>query len=342
MRRLKCLIFGLGQVGQKVAAALLAEGADIVGAYSRASQLGVDLGTAVGVAPAGIKVQAVNDFHPVAGAADIALFFTTSHLGDLLNEGKACLEAGINVLTIAEDALFPWPFDPETAHALDAAAKAGGVSLVATGVNDVVMAHLPACLAALTHGVRAITVETVGDFGKFGARTLEGMPLGLTPAQFAAAEPDEQGPITAQVVAGLAALCGLTAKEMEVEVEPILAGVDLYVSQLDREITQGCVCGLREIARLETAEGVRLQVELIGKIFEPNDTEHLHARVEADETLDMRVAPLPGVAVTAGIALSRIADTLAAPPGFVTFDRLPNAKFNRLAVREIEVRTAVA
>jgi 4-hydroxy-tetrahydrodipicolinate reductase len=153
---LRHLVFGLGETGRAACRQLMAAGASIAAVYSRSRHVGEDLGVVLGGAPVGLPVRAASDFAAHRGLADVALFFTTSDLADLLGEARACLEAGIRVLTIAEAAADPWSVDPETATALDTAARQGGAALLAPGMNDLAMTQLPVALASLAHGVSHI------------------------------------------------------------------------------------------------------------------------------------------------------------------------------------------
>lgn len=334
MSRFNCLVFGLGQVGRMVCKTLLDEGVAIAGLYSRASHVGEDLGEVLGQSKAGIVVRSAGEFRARAGEADIALFFTTSYLDDLLGEARQCLEQGINVLTIAEDALYPWHHSPELARQLDEAARRGGATLLGTGVNDVAMAQLPAVLGAFTTGVRRIEVECTGNFGRFGAKTLEGMPLGLDQAGYdawlaaaASAEGPQQASITGQSLEALLAMTGLqAAAPLDIELQPAWTSSTLVVPALDMQIAAGSTSGIVEIARVSTRQGVEIEMRLVGKVFESHDEEYLQVDITASHSMSLRVSPMPGVEVTSALVVSRIADVLAAEPGLQSCDRLPCAR----------------
>lgn len=331
MRRYRCLVFGLGQVGRQACRSLLADDIEIVGVYSRRSFVGEDLGFVVGQEPVGMSVQAAAEFVASRDMADIALFFTTSSLADLKAEARQCLESGIDVLTIAEEGLFPWNHSSELALELDAIAREGGATLVTSGVNDVAMVHMGAVLAAYTRGVRRITIECTGDFGKFGDELLKTLPLGLDQAGYdawraAAAE----GPHGASVAGqSLEALLALTdhqqVGEMSIELQPSWTREENVIPTLGTTLAAGSSSGVIEIARASTHSGVEFELRLVGKVFEAEDEEYLHVDVEGDQSLSMHIAPLPGVNTTSSLVLNRIADVLAAPPGFQTVDRLPCA-----------------
>ncbi|KRV76331.1 hypothetical protein [Pseudomonas citronellolis] len=328
MKPYRCLVFGLGQVGRQACRYLLRDGIEIVAAYSRSSHLGDDLGEVVGLSKVGIRVQASSSFQAHKGLADIALFFTTSSLADLLGEARQCLENGIDVLTIAEDALYPWNHSPALAAELDAIARSGGASLVGGGVNDVAMTHLPAVLGAFTSGVKRIRVECAGDFGQFGAALLDSLPLGLDQTGFDAwVAAAAAGPHGASIAAqSLEALLSLTdqvaASVVEIDLQPTWADTDLRLST-GASLSAGSTSGFIESARVRSTAGVELEIHLIGKVFEPTDKDYLQIDVQAEQPISLRIGPLPGVPTTAALVLSRIGDVLAAAPGLQSIDRLP-------------------
>lgn len=327
---MKCLVFGLGKAGMVALGYLHARGAEIVGVYSRSSHVDADVGLLSGGSGTGLKVRAVSDFVPHRGMADVALFFTTSDVADLLGEPRMCLEHGINVVTIAEQALFPWAFAPDICARLDGIARANNCTLTATGVNDTVMCALPAIVAGIAPDVRHIDIEATGNFGVLGPATLQVLPLGLTPAEYDASHA-EAGPvdpaatICGQVALALAAMTGLTPEQIEIAEEPLFSGVAIEVPTLGRIIGAGLTRGIIESVRVRTRQGPTIGIRLHGKLFEAGEEEYLSVRIDGPCPLVMDLRPLPSIETTAAIAVGRAPDVIAAPAGFLTIDRLPAA-----------------
>lgn len=348
MSRYRYLVFGMGQTGQLACRMLLDDGAHIAAVYSRSSHVGEDVGTLLGRAPVGRVVQPVSHFMPDAGQADVALFFTTSLMADLMGDARRCLAAGLRVMTIAEDAAYPWLHTPDLARVLDEVAKSAGSALLSSGMNDVPMVHLPLGLAAMSRGVRRITSISIGNFGRLGAATLLHMGIGGSVDDFhrvtqLAPAPGEPVPasISVSVAAAMAAAMGLSIRTTEVTLDPVLATQPLPVPTLGRTLPVGGVRGIREVAVL-TTEGPTLVVELQGLIFEAGDEERCTAQVEGFPSLTSNLVPcwpeaageaervgaLPGFSEsTVAIALNRIPELMAAPPGLLSVDRLAGARY---------------
>jgi 4-hydroxy-tetrahydrodipicolinate reductase len=331
---LRFLVFGLGQTGLTACRILLARSASIAGVYSRSRHVGEDLGRVLERPALGLAVRPVDAFMPRAGEADVALFFTTSSLADLTNEAAACLRAGIRVLTVAEEAASPWLASPAIAASLDAAARAGGSALLATGMNDVAMAHLPVALAAMSSGVRRITSHTVASLDRLGPQTLAGMGIGADPASAAGPADDPQTfSICASVAAAIVTLTDGHVEHVRVRHEPVIACTDLQLHGLD--IAKGRISGMREVATAISTDGMQVDVSLVGKVFEVGDTERVDATVDGHPGLTMTLRPTPSaqaeeagfVEATAAIVLNRVATLMQAPPGLVTFDRCEAARY---------------
>lgn len=327
---MKCLVFGLGQAGLAALGLLHDRGWDIVGAYSRQSHLGADIGALAGSAANGRLVQPLTAFAPRSGLADIALFFTTSAVEDLLGAPLACLEAGINVLTIAELAFHPWVLAPDIAARLDTAARTGGCTLSATGVNDTVMCHLPAVVAGIVPRADRVAIEVAGNFGALGPATLAVLPLGLTANEFAASQPGEEAPAAdattcGQVLRALAAMGGFDITALSLDVAPIFTASAIAVPTIGRTIDAGLTSGLLETARATTRQGPVLEVRLFGKLFEPHDEEYLRVEIDGPVPIRLDLRPLPSIETTAAIAVGRAPDVIASPPGFISADRLATA-----------------
>jgi len=336
MERVRVLLFGVGQVGLIAAQQLLDEKYDIVSVYSRDAHVGTDLGTLIGDQPLGITVTSLEEFDPNASSADVALFFTTGSPYHLLETPKQCLEAGINVVTVAEGATYPWTYDAALSAEIDDAGKCGNASLTSTGMTDTYMVHLPAVLASTVPDVRRIAVTNTGDFGRLGACALNELPLGLAPADFQemmqAPPPADTKPptsISGQCLEAMASLMKLTPGEITTVLDVTLAKQDLNVATIGRTIEAGTISGLIETVEMKTSEGVELSINLTAEVFAEDKPETQGVTIESanGEKLVLDVGPTPGVEYTAAIAINRIFDTIAAPAGLQTIDRLPPPLF---------------
>ena len=116
----RIILCGVGGVGRNVTRLLNARpDYEVVAAYSRNSQLaGSDLGELADIGPLGVEVTGDRRLaleHP----ADALIVATTSYLRDVADDLRAGVGRGLDVVTTAEEAAFPWLADGELANELD-------------------------------------------------------------------------------------------------------------------------------------------------------------------------------------------------------------------------------
>ena len=74
--------------------------------------------------------------------ADIAVIAVASYMSDIYEHLYRCAEHGVNAITIAEEALYPWNTSPTAAAELDRLARQNGVTITGTGHQDVYWVNL--------------------------------------------------------------------------------------------------------------------------------------------------------------------------------------------------------
>src|SRR5260370_42628811 len=109
------ILSGVGRVGKNVTRSLRARpGIRIVAAYTRNSKLaGQDLGLLAGIPPLGFKVTDDRDA-ALSQPADLLLVATTSFLHGVADDLRTGVRHGLNVITTAEEAAFPWAHGQES------------------------------------------------------------------------------------------------------------------------------------------------------------------------------------------------------------------------------------
>ncbi len=336
MQSVDVILFGVGQTGLAAAQQLIDMKFDITAVYTLNSSVNEDVGTLAGREPLGVRVKLLEEFSPTQAKADVALFCTTGSPYDLLETPKQCLEAGINVITLAEGATYPWTYDEALSKELDDAGKRGGVSLASTGMTDTYMVHLPVVLASTVPNVRRVEVTIIGDFGRLGPCALNEMPLGLAPADFAAMmespPPKDAKPppsISGQCLEAMVSLMGLGPGEINTVLDIILAKQDIEVKTTGKTISAGTISGLIENVEMMTKEGIELSINFSAEIFDDDKPEEQCVTIQSrnGEKLVVEASPIPGVEFTVAIAINRIFDIIAASPGLQTIDRLPAPLF---------------
>jgi len=157
MREVRAIVYGVGEMGSVLTRLLLEKGVLIVGAVRRSPEkVGRDLGEVAGLGRTlGVIVES-DPRRALAQGADIAVVCVSSYLNTMRDHFAVCLEHGTNVVTIEEEPVFPWNTAFDSATELDELAKANGVSLAASGAQDVFWLHLVNTLLGASHKVEAV------------------------------------------------------------------------------------------------------------------------------------------------------------------------------------------
>ena len=336
MARIKAVLFGTGNMGGLIARYLVEKGVEITGAVSK-THTGQDLGEVshigrhIGVTISGDPEQLL-----ATTEADIAVLATCSSMAELYPDASLCLQRGINVVTITEGAFYPWTYDPDMAADLDALAKRHGVTLTATGVQDIFWINSIALLTGVSHQIDAIEFEGSANFGTLGPAVLNNLPLGLTPEQFLQMVPPPDAKPPASIIGtGFEAMISklrLTVKQVDGGVEPVLASTDVECTGLNKVIRTGQISGLREIMTVVTAEGPVFRARFTAKIFEPDEEENYVWIIKGVPDIHLQQNNVPSVEITCATTVNRIPDVLNAEPGFITAEKLDSPYYRTLTL----------
>ena len=157
--------YGLGPIGSAVARQVverpeleLGGGVDI-----DPTKVGRDLGDVISLGrPLGLTVVA--DLAQVLAQmeADVVLHTTSSYFDFFKPQILGILEAGLDIVSTAEELSFPWLAHPDEASEIDAVAKRVGKTVLGTGINPgFVMDSLPLFLTAICLQVDRVEVRRV-------------------------------------------------------------------------------------------------------------------------------------------------------------------------------------
>jgi 4-hydroxy-tetrahydrodipicolinate reductase len=317
-------IVGLGAIGREVLKAIQARpGLALVAVADPSPALvGKDAGEVAGTGPCGVKVVAsAEEAFAEPGGVDVALVLTASGVADVLPIVEAASLRGIDVISTCEDLSYADLATPELARKLDARARAGGITVLGTGINPgFVMDRLPLTLAAACVRVDAVRVERVVDAAKRRGPLRAKVGADLTVEEFqagvAARRLGHRGLPESCALVGLG--LGITFDEIRNTIAPVVATA---ASPRDG-IAPGRVAGLRQsaVGLRGGRELVRLDLEMSVAAPEPHD----RVVIEGDPPLDVLVrGGTHGDRGTVGTTVSAIPAVVVAAPGLKTILDLP-------------------
>jgi hypothetical protein len=317
-------IVGLGAIGREVLKAVQARPGLTLVAVADPALVGQDAGVVAGVDACGVKIVASAE-EAFAVAVDVALVLTVSGVADLLPIVEAASLRGVDVISTCEDLSYADLATPELARKLDARARAGGITVLGTGINPgFVMDRLPLTLAAACVRVDSVRVERVVDAAKRRGPLRAKVGADLTPAEFeagvAARRLGHRGLPESCALVGLG--LGVTFDEVRNTIEPVVTSV----ANPRAGIAPGRVAGLRQsaVGLRGGREIVRLDLEMSVAAPDPHD----RVVIAGDPPLDVLVqGGTHGDRGTVGTTVSAIPAVVVASPGLKTVLDLPLVGF---------------
>lgn len=336
--KVKAISVGVGAMGTRGLKCMVDHGLDVVAAVDKRN-VGTDISALADGIPAGVAVEGDLDAVLARERADIALIATESEFPKIMPLCMKCVEAGVNVITIAEEAFFPWFLESDLAEKVDAACRQHGVTMYASGIQEVFGSAIPVALAASCNKVERFHGYNFQPLEDMGLVVAENFYLGesIEEASKKLAEiPDVGNAETRVFMLAIHANCrimGLHPTVTKMVVEALPSPVDFPCPQWDMVIERGAVIGLRCNCHVETAEGIVWDHAIDFAVTtdlakEPPITEWY---IDGDPPMHIRVDNMTGEVTTAASAVNRIPDVLAAPPGLLTVAELPRATYKVLS-----------
>lgn len=315
MAPLRAIIYGMGTVGRVAARFLAEKGVQVVAGYSRGPQ------------PPLPGIETCTPEVPFARfAADLVLFTHGATLADLWEPARRAAEAGLDAITVADEAFDPFGLGPglQTAVALDTLFRRRGRRLAALGIQDSFWFAQPVALSAAAQRIDRLFCTNLCDLAQFGALTGQDLPVGSDPADFprwAARQTRRRGAMEVALRPAFRAM-GLGEGRFAHRLEPVLASRDMPLPGGRGHIARGTLRGLAEITLFTFPGGETAEGRLVSAWLEPGETAHNEWRLQGLPDLTLRCDALQGAEAAMASVINRIPDVLAAPPGFLGVETL--------------------
>lgn len=333
--KIRVIQYGVGPIGAAIVRLLLEKPSiEIVGAIDiDPAKLGKDLGEVAG-AERKLGVVISDQAEKILGTqADIVVHSTSSYLRDVADQLKACVQAGLTVVSTCEELAYPFRKHPQLAAKLDQMAREEGVALLGTGVNPgFVMDKLVVTLGTACQRIDAVAVKRTVDAAKRRLPLQQKVGAGLTAEEFR--QRVDEGKIKhhglPESTAMIADALGLAADSITETIEPVLASALVRSEFL--EVEPGRVAGVRQVACAVAngRETIRLELQMYVGAPDPVDEAVIHGLPE----LVFRIpGGTHGDLATAAVVVNTIPALLEARPGLRTSRDIPMCYFPGLAAR---------
>ena len=349
MAKIKFVQYGCGKMAKYTIRYAIERGMECVGAFDiDESKFGTDAGDYAGVGKLGVKIETVKQDmvkRLKEVGADVAIITTMSLIADCAEPLLACAGAGVNAITTCEEAFFPQNSNPNLFKQIDTLAKKNKWTITGAGYQDVFWGNLIIALAGSTHKITKIKGSSsynVEDYGIALARA-HGAGLSLKEFDKQVASADN---ISAQerqkliedgkflpsymwnVNGWLASKLGLTVTSQTQKCVPITHNGDLSSSTLDMKIPSGIATGMSAVVTTQTAEGIEIEAECIGKVYAPEDYDKNEWTIYGEPDTTVTINRPATVELTCATIVNRITDIIDAPAGYVTTENFGLAKYS--------------
>ena len=328
---IRVLVLGTGQMGTAIIRLLLQKtGLQLVGAYGRrAHRLGMDLGQAIGLdSPLGIAIGADLDQLAEETRPDIAIQATCSTVTDALPEISTLLNHSIDVISIAEEMVYPKESSPAIAEQLHWQAVKQGVSVLGTGVNPgFVLDLLVITLSGVCADIQSIKAQRVNDLSPYGPSVLTSQGVGMTPQAF------QTGVNNGTIVGhyGFKQSIRMITKAVGWEIDAITETREPIVTSVQRKtpfitVEPGQVAGCNHTAVAYSNEQPLITLLHPQQVLPQLEGIATGDSIEIKGTPDIKLSgspEIPGGTATAAIAVNSIPRVLNAAPGLYTMADLP-------------------
>ncbi|MCP4538019.1 MAG: dihydrodipicolinate reductase [Chloroflexi bacterium] len=323
--KIRVIQYGLGPIGSAVARHVLERaGLELVGGVDvDPSKVGKDVGEAIGLDRSLGFVVAENLAQVLERTeADVVLHTTSSYFDLFKSQIIEILEAGLDIVSTAEELSFPWLAHPKDGAEVDAVAKRVGKTVLGTGVNPgFLMDALPLGLTAICQQVDHIAVTRVIDAstrrGPFQAKIGSEMTVEAFNEKMAAGRMGHVG--LPESMGMLFETLGKKLARYESGVEPVVA--DHVVKTDHFEVQPGQVMGLKQVARGYTDEGEFVVLTFIAALEAEGEADTI--KITGKPDLNVKLQGTNGDLATVAIAVNAIRRVKEAAPGLVTMRDLP-------------------
>ena len=346
-RKVKVFQIGCGKMSKFTMRYVYEHGGEVVGDVDiNPEVIGQDIAKVIDSEPKGIIIDNVDNLEVLLETLkpDIAIVTTMSLLSDVKDVLLTCAKLGVNAITTCEEAFFAKNSNPNLFKDIDAMAQASGCTITGSGYQDFAWGNLVTTIAGTTHKILKIKGSSSYNVEDYGIALAKAHGAGLTKEEFAKDVASSDNITEEQRHAQIEKGCfmpsymwnavGWLADKLDLHITsiiqkcvPKIAQEDLNSTTLNLIIPTGGVTGMSAVVNAQTKEGIQLEAECIGKVYnewsiigEPNTT----VIVNRPATVELTCANI----------VNRIPDVINAPAGFISTSQMGEMKYLTKSLNE--------
>jgi len=346
MNGLKIVQYGCGKMSVYTMRYVIDNGGEIVGAVDiNPNVIGKDIGDIMGTDKKGVVVENVANAEQMLMTLkpDCVIVTTMSLLADVEDALMLCAKCGVNAITTCEEAFYPMNSNPTLTTKIDRLAKENNCTITGSGYQDAFWGNLITTLVGASHNITKIKGSSSYNVEDYGIALAKAHGAGLTKEEFDAqvASADEISDEERQKVIESGAyapsymwnvngwLCdklGLTVISQRQKCVPQFNDYDIESSTLGMTVKAGMATGMSAVVTTETKEGITLETECIGKVYNKDEFDRNAWTVYGEPDTTLVIEKPDTVRLTCATVVNRIPDVIKAEPGFVPTSRMGELK----------------
>ena len=346
MKGLRIFQYGCGKMSVCTMRYVIENGGEIVGAVDiNPDVIGKDIGEIIGTDKVGAVVNSVDKAEELLTELkpDCVIVTTMSLLADVEDALMLCAKCGVNAITTCEEAFFPMNSNPNLTEKIDKLAKENNCTITGSGYQDAFWGNLITTLVGATHNITKIKGSSSYNVEDYGIALAKAHGAGLTKEEFdsqvASADEISDEERMKVIESGAYApsymwnvngwLCdklGLTVVSQRQKCVPQFNDYDIESSTLGMTVKAGMATGMSAVVTTETKEGITLETECIGKVYNKDEFDKNIWTVYGEPDTTLVIEKPRTVELTCATIVNRIPDVIASSPGFIPTSRMGELK----------------
>ena len=347
MNNLRIFQYGCGKMSVYTMRYVIENGGKIVGAVDvNPDVIGKDVGEIIGIDNIGVIVEDANNAENLLNELkpDCAIVTTMSLLSDVESPLMTCAKCGVNAITTCEEAFFPMNSNPNLTKKIDELAKVNNCTITGSGYQDAFWGNLITTLVGASHKITKIKGSSSYNVEDYGIALAKAHGAGLTKEEFEKeiASVDEisseermniiesgnyQPSYMWNVNGWLCDKLGLTPISQTQKCIPQFNDYDIASSTLNMTVKAGMATGMSAVVTTETKEGITLETECIGKVYNKDEFDKNEWTIYGEPDTTLVINKPATVELTCATIVNRIPDVIKAESGFVPTSKMGELKY---------------
>ena len=347
MEKIKVFQYGCGKMSVYTMRYALERGYEIVGAVDiNPDIIGKDIGSIMECKNLGIIVEDAKNAEEllIKTKPDCVIVTTMSLLEDVKDALMLCAKLGINAITTCEEAFYPMNSNPILTTKIDSLAKLNNCTITGSGYQDAYWGNLITTLAATNHNITKIKGSSSYNVEDYGIALAKAHGAGLTKeefekeiASFDNITDDERNNIILSgkyqpsymwnVNGWLCDKLNLNIISQTQKCVPQFNSYDIESTTLNMTIKEGVATGMSAVVTTETKEGITIETECIGKVYNKEEFDKNEWTVYGDCDTTLVINKPDTVKLTCATIVNRIIDVINSKPGFIPTSQMGEIKY---------------